>query len=496
MDNMQRLGEEKVSKLLRDFSIPSIVSMLVGALYNVIDRIFIGNSAGSLGIAGITIGFPIMMIQSALGMMVGIGATALLSIKLGQQKRDDAERIVGNTVTLLFIISIVMTTLGVFFLDPLLVLFGASGEVLPYARDYMRVILVGSIFMGYGMGMNNFIRAEGKPNISMATMLLGTILNAVFAPIFIFVFKWGMTGAALATVTAQGISTAWIILYFLTGKSILKIRRSNLRLRKEIVSGIFALGVSSLAMSVAQSVLSVIMNRSLLTYGGDIAISGVGVIMSLVTLIMMPNMGINTGAQPIIGFNYGARKFDRVKATLKYAIIATTVISTIGYIVMMLFPTQLISVFNSRDAELIAFGRRAIVYFIFFLPLLGFQMVGAGYFMAVGKPKQSIILSLSRQVLILIPALLILPIFFKLNGVLAAIPLSDLLATIITAVWLFVDLKRESRKSVESQGDGFPAMDFGPDPGFGPGGREGEPGPGFAPPGSEALPSANEQKAL
>lgn len=445
MNNTQRLGEEKISKLLLDFSVPAIIGMIVSALYNIIDRIFIGNSSGSLGIAGITIGFPIMMIQSALGMMVGIGATALLSIKLGQQNKKDAELIVGNTITLLIGISIVMTML-VFFLDPMLRIFGASEEVLPYARDYMRVIMLGSIFTAFTMGMNNFLRAEGKPSLSMATMLASTVLNVILAPIFIFVFKWGMTGAALATLLSQAVSASWILLYFLTGKSSLKIYKSNFKLKKEIVSGIIALGIPSFTMTTAQSILNAIMNRSLVAYGGDIAVSGVGVTMSLLMLIMMPVMGISQGAQPIIGYNFGAKKIDRVNLTLKYAIIAATAISTAGYVVTRLFPSQLISIFNSSDTELITFGTYALLMLTFFLPLIGFQIVGSGYFQAIGKPLQSIILSLSRQVLILIPALLILPHFFKLDGVLAAMPLSDVLATIITGLWLFMHLRQEKRK--------------------------------------------------
>ncbi|MCR4436019.1 MAG: MATE family efflux transporter [Clostridiales bacterium] len=450
MDNTQRLGEEKISKLLLSFSVPAIVGMIVSALYNVIDRIFIGNSAGSLGIAGISIGFPIMMVQSALGMMVGIGATALMSIKLGEQKKEEAEKIVGNAITLLLIVSITMTLL-VFFLDPLLRIFGASDEVMPYARDYMRVIMLGSIFGAFSMGMNNFIRAEGKPRLAMATQILGTVLNAALAPLFIFAFQWGMTGAGLATVVSQAVSAIWVVLYFTTGRSTLKIHTQTFKLDKAVVIGILTLGLSSFFQQLAQSLLNAIMNKNLVAYGGDIAVSGVGVVMSLVTLIMMPIIGLSIGAQPIIGFNYGARKFDRSRKTLIYAVVAATVISTVGFVLIRMFPTQLISIFNSHDAELIKSGTRSLMFFTFFLPLIGFQMVGAGYFQAVGKPKQSLILSLSRQVIILIPALLILPLFFGLDGVLAATPLSDVLATIVTGIWLFFELRSESRISAQDQ---------------------------------------------
>ncbi|MCR4436933.1 MAG: MATE family efflux transporter [Clostridiales bacterium] len=446
MDNTQRIGEEKVSKLLLDFSIPAIIGMLVSALYNVIDRIFIGNSAGSLGIAGITIGFPIMVIQMAFGGLIGMGATSLVSIRLGQQKREEAELIMGNAIMLLSIITAVITVAGLTFLNPLLRVFGASNEVLPYARDYMSIILCGSVFQTFSFGLNNFIRAEGKPKIAMATMLIGTILNACLAPLFIFVFHWGIRGAAFATVISQAVSATWIITHFVRGKSTLKIRRQNFKLKKDIVTGILAIGIAPFAMQLAQCLLSAIMNQSLEYYGGDIAISGMGVIMSLMTLIMMPMFGINQGAQPIIGFNYGAKKYDRVKEALKYAVLAATTIATIGFIVTRLFPSQLIALFNSRDKELIAFGSHAILVNLIFLPIIGFQIIGSGYFQAVGKPKQSMILSLSRQLLILIPALLILPRFFQLQGVLVAGPVADLLSSIITGVWLFFELRNLTQK--------------------------------------------------
>ncbi|HEX2955094.1 MAG TPA: MATE family efflux transporter [Bacillota bacterium] len=446
MDQTERLGTEKVSKLLWSFSVPAIVGMLVSALYNVIDRAFIGHSAGSLGIAGITVGFPIMLIQIAFGMLIGMGATALVSIRLGEQRKDEAERIMGNAVVLFAIATVAITASGLIFMDPLLKLFGASKEVLPYARDYMSIILYGSIFQTFSFGMNNFIRAEGKPAIAMATMLISAVLNAILAPIFIFVFGWGMKGAAGATVLSQAVSAVWIISHFIRGKSTLKIRAEYFPLRKDIVEGIMAIGVAPFAMQLAQSFLSVIMNTSLLKYGGDVAISGMGIVMSLMTLILMPIIGINQGAQPIIGYNYGAQKFDRVKQVLKYAILAATAIATVGYIGVRFFPTQLVMIFENSDHHLLAFGSRALTVFLFFLPIVGFQIIGSGYFQAVGKAKLAMFLTLSRQLLVLVPALLILPHFFKLQGVLEAGPLSDLVSSILTGWWLFMELKHLQRR--------------------------------------------------
>lgn len=322
--------------------------------------------------------------------------------------------------------------------------------MLPYAKDYMGIILMGTTFQSISFGMNNFIRAEGNPKKAMATMLIGTILNVILAPIFIFGFGWGIKGAALATVIAQAVSAAWVLSHFLGGKSFLKIHVKNLKLQPAIIGKITALGVAPFAMQLAAGLLNIILNRSLVLYGGDIAISAMGAVSSIMTLIMMPIFGINQGVQPIVGYNYGAKKFDRVKETLKYGIAAATVVVTLGFIVTRLFPEQLIAIFNNKDKELIAFGSHAISVFLIFLPIIGFQIIGASYFQAVGKPKQAMILSLSRQVLILIPALLILPRFFHIQGVLMAGPLADLISSIITATWLLVELKHLDEKHQES----------------------------------------------
>ncbi len=451
MDSTAKLGQEKVGKLLINFSIPAIVGMLVMSLYNVIDRMFIGNSSGSLGIAAITVGFPVMIVQFAFIGMIGMGATALVSIRLGQRKREEAEFIMGNAVTLLAGLALVMTVLGLVFLDPLLRIFGASDEVMPLARIYIRIILGASIFQSLSFGMNNFIRAEGNPRTAMATMIIGAVLNAILAPIFIFAFGWGMTGAGLATAVSQAVSAIWVMMHFVLGRSTLKIRRKNFRVDLVTTRRMMELGAPFFAMQFAQSILAAIMNTSLGIYGGDVAISGMGIVISLMVLIMMPIVGINQGAQPIIGYNYGAQSFDRVKATLKYAAIAATAIAIVGFVAIRLFPTQLITVFNSQDSELIAFGSNALVIFTTFLPLIGFQIVGSGYFQAVGKPRASLLLSLSRQVLILIPALLILPRFFQLHGVLVAGPLSDLAASALTGAVLFFELRDLNRRHDRSQ---------------------------------------------
>jgi putative MATE family efflux protein len=319
---------------------------------------------------------------------------------------------------------------------------GASDQILPYARDYLQIILIGGVFQSVGMGMNNFIRSEGNPRIAMYTMLIGAVINTVLDPILIFVFDMGMKGAAIATIFAQFVSAVWVVLYFLKGKSLLKLRLKNMMLKSSVVAGILALGIAPFAMQLAASIQNLILNASLANYGGDVAISGMGIVNSIVTLMIMPIFGINQGVQPIIGYNYGARKYDRVKEAYKLAVIFATVIVIIGWILTRVWPEQLVYLFNRTDTELINFGTLALRRFMMFLPFIGFQIVSSNYFQAVGKPRHSALLGLSRQVLILIPALLILPTFFGLNGVISAGPLADAVSTVVTGIFIFLEMKK------------------------------------------------------
>ena len=422
------------------FSIPAIVGMLVNALYNVVDRIFIGRGVGKLALTGVTVTFPIANIILAFGMLVGIGTAALISIKLGQQKKEEAEHILGNALTLIIISSIIVTGLGLLFLEPMLIKFGASSETLPYAKEYITIILIGVIFQNIGFGLNNTIRSEGNPRIAMYTMLIGGVLNTVLDPLFIFVFNMGTKGAAIATVISQAVNTLWVLYYFLGGKSVLKIHYKNLKLNFKVVMSIFAIGMSPFSMQIAASIVTIISNRSLVKYGGDLALGSMGIIMSIIMMVLMPIFGINQGCQPIIGYNYGAKKYHRVKHTLKLAILAATIITTTGFIIIQLFPVQFISIFN-KDPELIAIGVHGIRVYLFMTPVIGFQIVSSNYFQAIGKAKISIFLGLSRQVIILIPLLFVLPRFFGLNGVWMSGPTSDALASILTAIFLLVEIK-------------------------------------------------------
>lgn len=441
MDNATQLGEVKVSKLLIKFSVPAIIGMLVNAIYNLVDRIYIGNGVGSLGIGATTVGFPVMLIGMAFSMLIGFGANSIISIRLGEQKRDEAEKILGNAFVLFIGVSIGITILGLSFLEPMLRFFGASEAIMPYAKDYMSIILAGNIFQSLSFGMNNFIRAEGNPKIAMKTMLIGAGINIVLDPVFIFAFGWGMKGAAFATILSQAVSMVWVLHYFFGGKSLLKIHRRNMRLEMKTIRLIATLGFAPFAMQLASSLQNMVLNQSLLEYGGDVAISGMGVTISIITLILMPMFGINQGVQPIIGYNYGARKYDRVKEALKLGIMAAVTIATVGFVATRLFPEQLVSIFNRSDAELIAIGKMQMKISLSMLPLIGFQVVGSNYFQAVGKPKHASFLSLSRQFFFLIPALLIIPRFFGLKGVYASMPLADLLASVVTAVFLIREIR-------------------------------------------------------
>lgn len=447
MNRSKQLGEGNIKELLVEFSIPAIVGMLVNALYNIVDRIFIGKGVGSIGIAGIFVGYPISLILMAFAMLIGLGGNALVSIKLGQKKEEEAEKILGNSFTLLLLISIIVGVIGLLTLEPLLKVFGASKTILPYSVDYMRIILFGAPLQAVGFGLNNFIRGEGNPKMAMGTMLIGAILNTILDPIFIFVFNMGIKGAAIATIISQGASSIWVLSYFFKKKGLLKLKRENLKLKKYIVKEIISIGLAPFSMQIAASMVTVLLNNNLQRYGGDIATSSMAVINSITMLILMPIFGINQGAQPIIGYNYGAEKYDRVKETLKWAILFATIIVTIGFVFTQAIPGKLVSLFGKNEKELIKVASRAMRINLSMLPIIGFQIISANYFQATGKPKQAMFLSLSRQVLVLIPALIILPKIFQLTGVWLSSPVSDIIASIITAQFLFKDLKHLGEES-------------------------------------------------
>ncbi|KUO77707.1 MAG: MATE family efflux transporter [Clostridia bacterium BRH_c25] len=449
MGYVNPLSAEKISKLLIKYSVPAIVGMMVNSLYNIVDRIFIGNSSdlGTYGLAGITIGFPIMIILLSIGILFGVGGATLFSIKLGEGRSEEADRALGNAFALLVFAGLAFMILGQIFLRPLLTLFGASEAVLPYSTEYMRVIFFGAVFQVVSLGMNNFIRADGNPKIAMLTMFLGAGINTLLDPVFIYVLKMGMTGAALATILAQCISAAWVVLYFTGKHSKHKLKRKYMKINLNIAARIVSLGLPGFALQLANSLLNAILNKSLFIYGGDIAVSGMGIINSLQTIFLMPVIGIKQGVQPIISFNYGARKFSRVKEAAKLAVFAATAVVVAGYIIIWLFPKQIISLFN-RDPELIKFGSYGLIAWFLCMPVVGFQIIASNFFQAIGKSRSAMFLTLTRQIILLIPALIIFPKFWGISGLLYAAPFADLFSALLTGLWFYWGIRNLEKDSI------------------------------------------------
>ncbi len=450
MVKSNQLATDSIPKLLLKFSLPAIVALIVNALYNIVDSIFVGQGVGDLGLAGVTICFPIVTTFIAFIMLVGMGATALISIRLGEQKQEEAETIVINALILFIVMGILLTVLGLIFLEEILLLFGATPTVLPYATKYLRIILIGSVFLAIGTGMNNFIRAEGNPKTAMVTMFIGAITNIILDYVFIFIFKWGIEGAAFATILSYVLTSTWVLYHFYSGRSTLKIRGKKLQLESIIVTQIIRLGIPTFIIQVTSSIQQLILNRSLARYGGDLALAAIGVIMSITTFLIMPAMGIGQGAQPILGFNKGAKEYGRVKETLGLSILAATSVIFLGFIVSKIWPLQLIGLFN-KNPDLIELGAHGMNIFFKLIPLVGVQMLGASYFQAVGKPNHATLLGLLRQIIIFIPLLIVLPHFWGLEGVWWSAPLSDLGAFLLTGTWLLFEVRQLKQLEILSQ---------------------------------------------
>ncbi|MFA6731834.1 MAG: MATE family efflux transporter [Sphaerochaeta sp.] len=442
------LGTEPIFKLLMRFSIPAIVGMMVNALYNVVDRIFIGNSPsiGANGIAGITIAFPIMIILIALGVLFGIGGATLFSIRLGQKRNEEAEEALFTSFILLTGGGLVFLILGQIFMPTILRMFGASEQVLPYASSYLRVILMGSVFAVTSMGLNHFIRADGNPKVAMLSMFLGAGTNIILDPIFIYVLDWGMAGAALATIISQSFSFIWVISYFLGKRSRVKLRFAKHRIRLSVVRSIVTLGFPPFTLQIMSSILNVILNKTLILHGGDLGIAAMGIVHSLQTLLFMPVIGINQGVQPLISFNFGAKQYDRVKEAAKLGILSATAVILVGYAVTQLFPRTMVGMFN-QDPALLNLGVYALRRWFLLTPLVGYQVIAGNFFQAIGKSKIALTLTLSRQGLFLIPAILLFAHFFGMQGILWSAPVADALSTVLTSIFFFRGMRDLEKKA-------------------------------------------------
>ena len=441
--NMQGLGNDSILSLLIKFSIPAIIGMIVNMLYNVVDRIYIGNipNIGGLAITGVGVTMPITQIITGLGMLIGIGTSASISIAFGKGKKDDAEKYLGNGFLGIIVISLSVAILGNIFAEQILKLFGASENTLPYALDYIRPLMFGTICNLVAFGLNHSIRSDGNPKTSMYTMILGASINIILDPIFIFGLNLGIKGAAYATVISQFIALCWVLSYFTRSKkSTIKLSLSSMKFDLRIMKGILAIGMAPFAMQVASSIVSVIANKSLMAYGGDLAIGAMAIITSIYSIFIMPIFGLNQGAQPIIGFNYGAKNYSRVKQTYIYSLIGSTIILILSFIFIQFFPELAVNMFN-KDPELTEITISGMKIFLLSLPIIGIQMTASNYYQAVGKSTKAMIISLTRQVIFLVPCFIIIPKFFGLTGVWAAGPIADTLAVIVSLIAIVIEMR-------------------------------------------------------
>lgn len=436
--NDERMGTKKILPLLVEFSVPAIIGMLVNAIYNVVDRMFIGNAPdlGAIGIAGITISYPITLVLMAISLMVGVGGATRFSISLGKKEPEKARIYQGNAVVLTIIFGLIFTIFGNVFIDPILRILGASDKVMSHARDYLSIVLYGAVFQCVAMCGNNFSRAQGNPKNAMISQLIGAGFNILFDYILIMKLHMGMHGAAIATIGGQFLSMIWQLCYLCSNRSLIKLDLDCLKLKVNYVLDIIKTGIPAFLMQMANSVLNFILNSTLGRYGGDIAISAVGIITSFQTICQMPLTGLMQGQQPLVSYNYGAAKYDRVKETLKYAVIGGTIIAVTGFLAVEIFPETIIKMFNS-EKDIVELGVKAIRIWFACLPLLGAQIIMANYFQCIGKIKVASVLNLLRQVIILIPMILLLAAVIGLDGIFMAVPIADLSAFVIT-ICLFV----------------------------------------------------------
>lgn len=435
------MGKENITPLLFKLSIPAMIGMVSNALYNVIDTIFVGHGAGALAIGGLTIAFPFQLIISAFALMYGVGAASVISRKLGEKKTEEAVNAAANALILTFITSLLILIFGQLFLNKILLFFGATDDILFYAASYMRIILLGAPFLSFSMCANNILRSEGAAKIAMNMMIIGTILNIILDPIFIFVFKLGISGAAIATVISQIAGSIYGITYLLKGKSSLNFKLSSFKLKFSYFKEIVLLGLATFIRQIGTSAMALAVNNMVKIYGGDLAIAAFGMVNRLLTLVLMPIFGMNQGLQPIIGYNFGAKQYERVHQVLKVTIIITTLIGFVFSLFAFIFPTVLLRMFTS-DQQLIDIGIVALRIIISTMGFLGLQTCGTTYFQALGKSIPAIFLGMSRQFIILIPLVLILPSFIGLIGVWIAFPAADLISSLITVIWLLIDIKK------------------------------------------------------
>lgn len=447
------LGSKPVGKLLFQYALPAIIAMTASSLYNMVDSIFIGQGVGALAISGLAVTFPFMNLSAAFGAAVGVGASSYISVKLGQKDYAKAQRVLGNTVTLNVIIGIVFSVVSLLFLDPILFFFGASEQTVPFAREYMVIILLGNVITHMYFGMNAVLRAASKPREAMYITMFTVVLNTLLDPLFIYTFRLGIAGAAYATIISQLIAFLWQMRLFTDKRELLHLRRGIYRLDRRIVGNIIAIGMSPFSMNACACLIVIFINNNLLRYGGDLAVGAYGIANRIAFIFIMINMGVNQGMQPIAGYNYGAQKLDRLMRVLKLAMIAGTCVTTTGFLVAEFLPELCVTLFTT-DATLASLSVNALRVMMAAMPIVGYQMVITNFFQSIGMAKISILLSLSRQLLLLLPLLLVLPPIIGLDGVWMSMPVSDSLSALFALVMMVRYMNKFKRQHKEMTANG------------------------------------------
>lgn len=457
--NNEFLGTESIGKLMFKLTLPAIAAQIINMLYNIVDRIYIGHmpEVGALALTGLGVCYPLIIAISAFAALIFMGGAPRASIKMGEGDIEGAEKIMGNSFILLIIISLILTVVGLIFDRQLLFLFGASENTIEYAYNYMQIYLVGTIFVQLTLGMNSFITAQGFAKTGMYTVLIGAGLNIALDPLFIYTFDWGVQGAALATVISQAVSTIWVVTFLRSEKSVLRLKKEHFRLEKEVVFPILSLGMAPFIMQFTESILFFSFNSSLLKYGGDIAVGSMAILSTLMMFAMFPLMGFTQGAQPIISYNYGAKKAERVKKAFNLLLMVCLIYSVVFWALAMLFPHIFAGLFTN-DPALKEFASWAMRIYMAALVLMGAQIACQQTFIAIGNAKTSLFLALLRKVILLIPLIFILPLFFenKVMAVYLAEPVSDTIAVIVTVSMFIVQFRKalkeiEEEKEVEQQ---------------------------------------------
>ena len=443
MDSTNIMRDQKVSRLLVTYSAPVFLSYLCNSIYNIISRAYIGNgSAGHLGIAALSVAFPISLVALAFAFLLGMGGSTLAAIRVGQGDKTGANRAMNMSLQLLLLISVVITLLGNLFLDRILVSFGASEAVLPYAREYSRIIVSGCVFQIVSVGMTNYMRVEGKTRLAMLAVIIGPIVNIIFSTIFIKVFDMGLTGAALATIMAQFSCTAVIVIHYIRSKDFFHFNKDILAFDMKLALQINYLGLSAFVQHIVSGLISILINKVASRVGGDIAVSGMGVVTTLQNFVLTITNAVNMGSQSLIAYSFGAKLYSRIRELMRTALAATIVIVLIEYIILRLFPVPIASIFGKKNAEVIAFSSKALVIYLMMSPLVPIQTQGAGFFQAIRKPIHAMLLSLSRQAILLAPLLLTLPKYFGAEGMFYSGAAADLLSVAITLPMLLHYMKK------------------------------------------------------